>query len=79
MSKAAKRLLDVAVSLLAILVLALPMGLIWASIRISMGKPALFKMERPGRDGKLFVMYKFRTMSTTTHDDRRADDDHQGG
>ena len=31
-------------------------------VRIKLGKPVLFKQERPGKDEKIFTLYKFRTM-----------------
>jgi sugar transferase EpsL len=31
-------------------------------VRANLGKPIFFKQVRPGKDGKLFAMYKFRTM-----------------
>ena len=32
-------------------------------VRVKLGAPVLFKQERPGKDGKIFVLYKFRTMT----------------
>jgi undecaprenyl phosphate N,N'-diacetylbacillosamine 1-phosphate transferase len=32
-------------------------------IKIKLGKPVIFKQERPGKDGRIFKMYKFRTMT----------------
>lgn len=37
-------------------------------IKINDGGPALFRQKRPGKDGKIFEVYKFRTMSVKTHD-----------
>lgn len=34
-------------------------------VRIRLGSPVIFKQERPGKDGKIFSLYKFRTMSDT--------------
>ena len=57
-----KRGLDVLLSTGAIIVLS-PLMLITAIlVRVKLGSPVLFKQERPGRDGKLFTIYKFRTM-----------------
>lgn len=58
----AKRLFDVTVSLIAILVLWIPMLLLAVMIRLDSAGPALFRQERLGKDGKPFIMYKFRTM-----------------
>ena len=50
-------------SLGAIIVIS-PIILITAVlVRIKLGSPILFKQERPGKDGKIFKMYKFRTMT----------------
>ena len=58
----AKRLFDVTVSLIAILVLWIPMLLLAVMIRLDSAGPALFRQERLGKEGKPFIMYKFRTM-----------------
>jgi len=58
-----KRLLDIAVSLLVLLVFAAPMVLIALSIRVTSPGAALFRQRRVGRNGKLFVIYKFRSMT----------------
>ncbi|WP_406857086.1 sugar transferase [Alsobacter sp. KACC 23698] len=60
---AAKRLLDVVVSCIAIAVLAPVMAGLWVLIRIDSPGPALFRQKRVGKDGRLFVLYKFRTMT----------------
>ncbi|MDD4730030.1 MAG: sugar transferase [Dysgonamonadaceae bacterium] len=58
-----KRLLDIILSLLAIIILS-PLYLIIAvCVRIGMGKPVLFSQERIGKDEKTFCLYKFRSMT----------------
>lgn len=57
-----KRVLDVFFSLLLLFFLALPMLLIWFSVRISSRGEGIFKQARIGKNGKSFVCYKFRTM-----------------
>lgn len=58
-----KRPQDFLCSLLAIIVLS-PVLLITALlVRIKLGKPVLFTQDRPGRNGKIFKLYKFRTMN----------------
>lgn len=57
-----KRSFDIVLSLVLGIVLMLPMLLIAALIRIDSPGPALFRQERLGKDGKPFVIYKFRTM-----------------
>lgn len=64
-----KRLLDFTLSLLALIVLS-PILLITAIlVRVKLGSPVIFSQERPGRDGKIFKLYKFRSMT----DQRNAD------
>jgi lipopolysaccharide/colanic/teichoic acid biosynthesis glycosyltransferase len=59
-----KRIFDFSVALIGLAVAALPMGLIAALIRLTMGKPVLHRISRPGLRGKPFVLNKFRTMTT---------------
>src|SRR5438128_5222557 len=58
-----KRTLDVCGSVAGITVLAVPMAVVWATIRVRMGSPAVFAQSRPGLHGKLFRICKFRTMT----------------
>jgi len=62
-AKYIKRALDFTLSLLALIVLSLPMLIIYILVRIKLGKPAIFKQQRPGKDEKIFTLYKFRTMT----------------
>lgn len=58
-----KRLLDVIVSF-TVLLLSLPLlAAIGIAIRMTMGSPILFRQSRPGKNGKIFSILKFRTMS----------------
>jgi sugar transferase EpsL len=57
-----KRVCDVVVSSVALVVLAPLMGLIALLVWYTMGRPVLFRQVRPGLHGKPFGMYKFRTM-----------------
>jgi lipopolysaccharide/colanic/teichoic acid biosynthesis glycosyltransferase len=57
-----KRALDIAVSSMALAVLALPMALIAVAVRLSSPGPAFFVQKRVGREGVLFSIYKFRSM-----------------
>lgn len=58
-----KRFLDFILSLLAIIILS-PVYLIVALlVRIKLGSPVIFTQERPGKNEKIFKMYKFRTMT----------------
>lgn len=58
-----KRPLDFTLSLLAIIVLSPVFIIVAILVRANLGKPILFKHERPGLNGKVFTMYKFRTMT----------------
>ena len=58
-----KRILDFTLSLIALIVLS-PILLITAIlVRIKLGSPVIFKQQRPGKDEKIFTLYKFRTMT----------------
>lgn len=58
-----KRVLDV-VGAAILLVVALPVGLVIASlVRWRLGSPIFFCQQRPGRNGRPFTLYKFRTMT----------------
>ena len=61
-----KRLFDIAISIIAILFLALPMLLISVVVRLSSKGPALYWSSRIGRNNKIFRMPKFRSMLTNT-------------
>ena len=58
-----KRLLDVTLSALALVLLSPVLLLVALVIRLKLGAPVLFCQQRIGRDGKPFRMYKFRSMS----------------
>lgn len=62
MFQAAKRVIDVLLTLVAA-PLAIVLGLlIWVAIRLDSKGPAIFRQTRVGRDGRHFTLYKFRTM-----------------
>ena len=58
-----KRPQDFLCSLLAIIVLSPVMLITAILVRIKLGSPVIFKQERPGRDGRIFRLYKFRSMT----------------
>lgn len=61
-----KRVLDIAASALGLVITA-PIQLITAAlVLIAHGRPVLFRQERPGRDGQVFELVKFRTMKHPT-------------
>lgn len=57
-----KRLFDLLLSLLMLILLSPVMLVLTLLVRVRLGKPVLFSQERPGRHGRLFRLYKFRTM-----------------
>ncbi|MGA3081070.1 MAG: sugar transferase [Terracidiphilus sp.] len=59
---ASKRLLDFSIALLVFAVFGVPMLAIVLCVRLSSRGPALFAQQRVGRGGRLFRIYKFRTM-----------------
>lgn len=61
--KYVKRTLDVVFSLVLIFFLLLPMLIISVTIRAESSGKAIFKQKRCGRRGRIFICYKFRTMS----------------
>ena len=61
--KFVKRVLDFSLALLAIIILSPVYIIISILVLIFMGWPILFKQPRPGKNEKIFNMYKFRTMT----------------
>ena len=57
-----KRLIDVVLAGSALIVLSPVLAVVAAAIRITDGRPVLFRQERPGLDGRPFTIVKFRTM-----------------
>ena len=57
-----KYLFDRILSLFGLIILSPVMLVVAVLIRVKMGGPVLFKQERVGKDGKLFTIFKFRTM-----------------
>lgn len=64
-----KRPLDCFLASCALVVLSPVLGITALLVRRKLGSPVLFKQERPGRNEKLFKLYKFRTMT----DEKGAD------
>lgn len=58
-----KRPLDFLLSLLALIVLSPILLIVAVLVRIKLGSPVIFKQQRPGLNGEIFNMYKFRTMT----------------
>lgn len=58
-----KRPLDLICSLIAIIFFSWLYLIIAVLVRIKLGSPVIFTQERPGKDEKIFKLYKFRTMT----------------
>lgn len=58
-----KRLLDILLSLLILVCFCWLYIILAILVRVKLGSPVLFKQPRPGKDEKIFNMYKFRTMT----------------
>jgi len=58
-----KRLLDLFLSLIAIIILSPVLLIVTILVRIKLGGPVIFKQKRPGLNEKVFTLYKFRTMT----------------
>lgn len=69
--QAAKRLLDLAISLPALLFLAPLMAIIAVLVLAALGRPVCFRQLRPGRHERPFTLLKFRTMRTALDHDGR--------
>ncbi len=72
-----KRLFDLSLTLIGLIV-ALPLMLVIALlVRIKIGSPVLFRQQRPGLGGKIFTLYKFRSMSDLRDREGNLQPDHQ--
>lgn len=72
-----KRLQDVLVVAVALVVLCPLLLVLTLVVRLTMGSPVLFYQERPGRNGKVFRLYKFRTMNNARDESGALLDDSQ--
>lgn len=67
--KFVKRPMDCFLATLCLLIFSPLMLILAALVRIFLGAPVLFEQERPGKDGKVFKLYKFRTMTDKRDED----------
>lgn len=58
-----KRMLDFILSLIALIILSPILLIVAILVRIKLGSPVIFKQQRPGKNEKIFTLYKFRTMT----------------
>ena len=61
-----KRFLDFLLSLIAIILISPIYIIVTILVRTKLGSPVIFTQERPGKDEKIFKMYKFRSMTSET-------------
>lgn len=62
-NKYIKRSIDIITSLVGIIILSPLFLILYIMVKSKLGSPAVFKQERPGRYGRIFTMYKFRSMT----------------
>lgn len=62
-AKYIKRILDFILSLIALIVLSPVLLVVAILVRIKLGSTIIFKQQRPGKDERIFTLYKFRTMT----------------
>ena len=58
-----KRIVDILCALAAIIVFSWLYIILAVLVRVKLGSPIIFKQPRPGKDEKIFTLYKFRTMT----------------
>lgn len=64
-----KQVIDFVLSLVALILLSPLFLIISVLVRLKLGSPIFFTQERPGKDGNIFLMYKFRTMTDARDED----------
>jgi len=69
-AKLLKRIFDFFAALTALILLSPVLLIVAVLVRIRLGGLVLFRQQRPGLKGKLFTIYKFRTMISRTHDEK---------
>jgi Undecaprenyl-phosphate glucose phosphotransferase len=63
-----KRLIDIAISAVALLLLAIPMGILAVLVKLTSPGPVFYRQERMGLDGMAFTVFKFRSMHAGAED-----------
>jgi len=66
-----KRILDIFCALTAMIVFCWLYAVVALLVRVKLGKPVIFKQQRPGKGEKIFTLYKFRTMTNEVDDHGR--------
>ena len=67
-----KRPIETALSLIALIILSPVMLVTAILVRVNLGSPVIYKQKRPGKDEKIFTLYKFRSMTNQRDDAGRA-------
>ncbi len=60
-------MLDIVGAAVGLIVLAPVMLIVGACVAVKLGRPVIFAQQRPGRDGRIFTLYKFRSMRPVDH------------
>ncbi|MDU2582788.1 MAG: sugar transferase [Anaerococcus hydrogenalis] len=58
-----KRLIDIVLSLVAIIILSPLLLILYVLVKFKLGSPVIFTQKRPGKNEKIFKLYKFRSMT----------------
>lgn len=73
--KLIKRFMDFLIAALSIIIFSPLLIILAILVRVKLGGPVIFKQERPGLNGKVFKLYKFRTMTDAKDEDGNLLDD----
>ena len=73
--KLIKRFMDFLIAALSIIIFSPLLILLAILVRVKLGGPVIFKQERPGLNGKVFKLYKFRTMTDAKDENGNLLDD----
>ena len=73
--KSIKRFMDFLIAALSIIIFSPLLIILAILVRVKLGGPVIFKQERPGLNGKVFKLYKFRTMTDAKDENGNLLDD----
>ena len=73
--KLIKRFMDFLIAALSIIIFSPLLIILAILVRVKLGEPVIFKQERPGLNGKVFKLYKFRTMTDAKDENGNLLDD----
>lgn len=73
--KLIKRLMDFLIAALSIIIFSPLLIILAILVRVKLGGPVIFKQKRPGLNGKVFKLYKFRTMTDAKDENGNLLDD----